>query len=116
MKSLVNKYCVGLNELRHKGLRRPYFQHPKKSKNVMLYRERTNKKMAQAMQKETEKYARTNADTATPYTIHTDAQHMVIIAHDMAELTYFREYATVQVERCQEILVEKSCRAVHTKY
>ena len=79
--SLVNRYCVVLKQLRHKVFKMPYLKHPRKTKNLTLYRELMNGIMALRIQNETEKYPKANADTVPPYMSHTDAQHMTRIVH-----------------------------------
>ena len=58
--------------------------------------------MAHSMQKEAEKYLKTNADTVTPYMTHTDAQSKARIVLDVAQLIILSEYARTQAERFQE--------------
>ena len=64
--------------------------------------------MAQTMQKEVQKYPKTNADDAAPYTGQTDVQHTALIEQDMAELITLRTFVGAQAERHQEILAERS--------
>ena len=102
--------CFGikLKELRHRELIRPYLKLPKKTKNVMLYREMIIKRMVKTIQKETGKYPKANADKAALYMSQTYAQYTAGIVQDVAELVIFSEYAETQAEICEDILAERS--------
>ena len=59
MKSLLNKYCIGLNKLRHKEPQKARTVVTKESKEFGTVKRTDQQSMAQATQKETQRYHRT---------------------------------------------------------
>ena len=55
-----------------------------------------------------ERYHKTTVDTTVLYTKHVDAQCRTSVVQNVAELITLSRYAEAQVERCQQIVTERS--------
>ena len=98
MKSLVNRFRVGLKQFRHKKLKGLYLKQPKEKEFEVVQRT-INKIIAQIMQKK-QKNTPKQMQILWHLTSHAEIKNVARIAWDVAQLVTLSKYAGAQAERC----------------
>ena len=76
MKSLVNRFCVGLKCLRHR-VQKTILEAAKENKDSDTVQEKGQQDNGPNNTKRKRKQSKKDACTVSPYMSHTDAQHIV---------------------------------------